>query len=71
MKKKLVLAVCTIMVLGLCACGGSGKKVLHCDNCGAEVEATNKNMDEDWLIYCEECNEELGVEDRVMEIINN
>ena len=40
---------------------GCGKtKILHCDNCNAEVEVSAKsNMDEDWAIYCDACDKLL------------
>ena len=47
-----------MLVLGLTACG---KKTLHCDLCGKEVSA-DSNMDEDWIIYCEECEPELNMD---------
>lgn len=48
-----------VMVLALTACGGS--KTLHCDRCGAEVTVVkDSNMTEDWIIFCKECEEEIG-----------
>ena len=45
----------------LCGCQ---TKTLHCDYCGAEVVVSaDSNMEEDWTIYCETCNEELFGDD--------
>lgn len=44
--------------------GCGEKKILHCDSCGKEiVVGVNDKMDEDWIIYCEKCNEELFGDD--------
>lgn len=56
--KKTVIAVLLLLLL-LCV-AGCGSKVLHCDHCGKEISVKeSSNMEEDWIIYCEECNEEL------------
>ena len=54
--RKLCCAVLAItLLLSLTGCGG---KILHCDKCGAEVKAgSSSKMEEDWSVYCEECNE--------------
>lgn len=50
------------VLLTLSACGEG--KILHCDHCGREVRAeADSNMEEDWIIYCGECNKELFGED--------
>lgn len=57
--KKTVLV---FMVISLCfaVTGCAGTKVLHCDNCQNEVQVKeSSNMEEDWTIYCAQCNEEL------------
>lgn len=42
-------------------------KILHCDHCGEEVEVKeSSNMEEDWIIYCEKCNEELFADDPLL-----
>lgn len=67
MKKTLcvILVVCVLLVLA--SCGSSEKKTLHCDRCGVEVEVEkNSNMAEDWIIYCETCNEELFGDDPLL-----
>ena len=67
MKKKLIIigAVAASLVL-LSACGE--KKILHCDACGEEVKVkASSNMEEDWLIYCEKCNEEFFANDPIFQ----
>lgn len=57
MYKKIVmilLAFCFMMVL--VACGE--RKSLHCDECGKEVTvAKDSNMEENWLVFCDECGD--------------
>ena len=56
--KKLICFVLTALtVLSLAGCA---KKILHCDGCGAEVQVRqSSNMEEDWIVFCAECNETL------------
>ena len=61
MKKLIVLFLIVVMLLGILS--GCGQKTLHCDSCGAEVKVeSSSNMDEDWVILCEECNAEVQPE---------
>lgn len=58
MKKIFALILSIVTLLSMAACGGT--KTVHCDHCGKEVTiSADSNMDEDWIIYCGECNEEL------------
>ena len=42
-------------------------KILHCDHCGTEIKVSeSSNMEEDWIIYCETCNEELFGDDPLL-----
>lgn len=67
MKKRIVSVVFAMLVLLSTLCGCGEKKELTCDHCGKKVETSAKsNMEEDWLIYCEECNEELFSDDPVL-----
>lgn len=63
---KKLLALILAAVLFALVLGGCGKKMktLHCDNCGkaVEVEADSK-MEEDWEIFCEDCQKELGLDE--------
>ena len=66
MKKAIVLTLALLLVAGsLAACGA--KKILHCDHCGKEVSVKeSSNMEEDWIIYCAQCNEELFADDPIL-----
>ena len=58
MKKILCVIMTIVMLFAFTACGKT--KVLHCDKCGKEVAVKeSSNMEEDWILYCGECNEEL------------
>lgn len=60
MVKRIFTAILVLlMLLSLAACGGE-KRIVHCDYCGDEVLIdADSNMEEDWIIYCGPCNEEL------------
>ncbi|MBQ1281098.1 MAG: hypothetical protein IIY16_02500 [Oscillospiraceae bacterium] len=66
MKRIAVILLVLIMLLSLLA--GCGKtKILHCDHCGEEVEVeADSNMEEDWIVYCGKCNEELFGDDPLL-----
>lgn len=65
MKKLLCFLGALSVLLALTGCGKT--KLLHCDHCGKEVSVKeSSNMEEDWIIYCEECNEELFGDDPVL-----
>ncbi len=58
LKKSLLILLALSFVFSLSACGK--KKTLHCDGCGKEVQvAESSNMEEDWLVFCKECNEDI------------
>ncbi len=59
MIKKISLILGTFaLILTLAACGET--KTVHCDNCTTElVIDADSNMEEDWVVYCEPCSEEL------------
>lgn len=66
MKKYIITALITALVLALLLCGCK-TKTLHCDNCNRELTvAESSNMEENWSVYCEECNEELFGDDPVL-----
>ncbi len=57
-KRILAALLVLVMLLGLAACGE--KRIVHCDHCGSEVKIdADSNMEEDWIIYCGPCNQEL------------
>lgn len=65
MKKVLCLILSLCLVFALTGCIKT--RTLHCDNCGEEVVVReNSNMDEEWIIYCKECNEELFGDDPIL-----
>lgn len=65
MKKLLCLLTAVCLLFTLTACGKT--KILHCDSCGKEVTVKeSSDMQEDWIIYCEKCNEELFGDDPVL-----
>ena len=45
----------------LAGCGE--KKIVHCDGCGKECKiAADSPMEEDWIIYCSDCEKKLGLD---------
>ena len=69
-KKTMVFVLTLLLLLSICSCGE--KKILHCDNCNVEVEVgASSDMTEEWIIYCEECNEELFGDNPVFEDLEN
>jgi len=67
---KMKKLICLLLLATLCLtifCGCGEKKVLHCDHCGKEIKVEkSSNMEEDWIIYCESCNEELFSDDPLL-----
>lgn len=60
MKVKILIAL--LAALLLIGCGKT--KTVTCDGCGKEQEIEAKsNMDDGWIIYCEECQVEFFGED--------
>lgn len=60
MRKIITFLLLAALLPGLHGCG---TKTLHCDGCGAEVKVEkSSNMEEDWLVLCEECNQEIQPE---------
>ena len=65
MKKVIILLSVVALLLALAACGAT--KILHCDHCGKEISVKeSSNMEEDWIIYCKDCNEELFGDDLLL-----
>ena len=64
MKKIAVFCAALCLCAALSGCGS--KKILHCDNCGREISVdADSNMTDEWLLYCSECEKELGLDDIV------
>ncbi len=69
-KNTVILILALLLSLSVAGCGEN--KILHCDHCNAEVEVGNKsNMTEEWIIYCEECNEKLFGDDSALNDYEN
>lgn len=65
--KKAISLMLLLVVMGSFFVGCGEKKTLHCDRCGGEILVPVDNqMEEDWIIYCETCNEELFGDDPVL-----
>ena len=61
--KKLISAILisALVCALLMAAGCAATKLLHCDRCGADVHVpANSNLEEDWLIFCNACSDEMG-----------
>lgn len=59
MKKIIVFFLLFSLISIFSACGE--EKILHCDGCGTEIKTANEEMDEDWIIYCEDCEDDLDL----------
>ncbi len=65
MLKRIFLLFIVLALWACTACGAT--KILHCDHCGKEVTVQeSSNMEEDWIVYCEECNESLFGDDPIL-----
>lgn len=62
LKKIFVALIAVFMFLSCVACGTT--KTLHCDKCNAEVSVDeDSNMTESWILYCNECEKDLGLDE--------
>lgn len=59
-KRILALLLLLSLLLALAACGGE-PKIVHCDRCGAEIRLNpdDSHVDEDWILFCGDCEEEV------------
>ena len=54
--KLLVLLLVTMLVLTGCGKGA----MVSCDHCGKEMKVrAGSNVDDSWIVYCEDCELEL------------
>lgn len=61
MKKIILIISALLLILSFAGCSAATKTVA-CDNCGKEIEiAEDSSVNEEWGIFCEECEEELGL----------
>ena len=67
MKKRICILLAAILLLSavLTGCGkaATATRIVHCDNCGKEIEVPeDSNMTDDWILYCSDCEKELGLD---------
>lgn len=66
MKHLWLLSAAILLCSLLVSCGET--KILHCDHCGKEIKVSAaSNMEEDWIVYCKDCESELGLDTIVPE----
>ncbi len=68
-----MLAALILIMFAFVGCGKSSANmmVLHCDNCGKEIEVPeDSGMNEDWILYCAECEKEKGLDTVVETVVN-
>lgn len=64
--KKIITVFLILLTLSFVSCGEV--KTLHCDSCGKAVEVdADSNMEEEWTIYCGECEHEKGLDTLIVE----
>lgn len=62
MKKVFCFLMVLLVLFSLTGCVKT--KILHCDYCKKEITVKeSSDMEEDWIIYCDACNEELFGDD--------
>ena len=59
-----LLALLILISAVFSGCGSSARtRVVHCDHCGKEVSvAEDSNITDDWILYCTDCEKELGLD---------
>ena len=66
MKKIVCILLVVSLIFVMVGCGAT--KELHCDKCGKVINVKeSSNMEEDWIIYCEDCNAEIFGDDPIIE----
>jgi hypothetical protein len=66
MKKRVLITF--ILSAVMIAAAGCGAKTLHCDGCGVELKVQkSSNMEEDWIVFCKDCEEDLISTDPLIE----
>ena len=64
--KRILCLLLVVLTLAALLAGCGEKKTLHCDRCGKEVKVSmDSKMEEDWIIYCSDCEKELGLDEIV------
>ncbi len=66
MRKRICIVLAALMLLSAILTGCAAAKptrIVHCDRCGKEcVIPADSNMTEDWILYCTDCEKELGLD---------
>ena len=66
MRRLFILFLLLLSLLGLAACGKGEVKIVHCDGCGREITVSaDSNVDEDWILLCEDCQKQLESEPEI------
>ncbi len=56
MARKIIAVLLLVLIFGGIFLIGN-KKTLHCDGCDEIIRVSkNSEMEEDWMIFCEDCN---------------
>ena len=59
--KAAALILALFLFASLVCCGK--QKTVHCDRCGKELHVSaDSNVDESWILYCSDCEKELGLD---------
>lgn len=59
MRRFIAMILVLVMLLMLTACGKT--RTVTCDRCGAEIQvAADSNITDDWILFCEDCEAEIG-----------
>ena len=65
--KKIIAVVLAMLLCLLFLTGCVATKELTCDHCGKTVKVPeDSNLEEDWIIYCKKCNNELFGDDPLL-----
>lgn len=58
--RKIIAFILIALIIGGIFLIGN-KKTLHCDGCDKPIKVSRKSeMQEDWVIYCKECNNSMS-----------
>ena len=60
---RVVSVLFLLLVLGSIFISCGRQKTVHCDRCGKELHiSADSNVDESWILYCADCEKELGLD---------
>ena len=67
MRRKIFITIAAVCALASILCGCAAR-VVHCDRCGREIRVKESSaVTEDWLLYCSDCEKELGLDSIIPE----